>query len=112
MAIQPLRRLPLRPFDNAAPGSRLATTAEEPRFHPTTALYRFFDASKRLLYIGVTGQLCERWPKHRREATWWTKAAYVAVEHWPSMHTALDAERAAIRAELPSFNKRSRKAGV
>ncbi|MFC8447581.1 hypothetical protein [Kitasatospora sp. NPDC057223] len=112
MTTEPLRRMPLRPFDRAAVGRLLATTAEEPLFHPTTALYRFFDGQLRLLYVGVTGQLCERWPKHRRKAEWWSAAEFVAVEHWRAMHLALDAERHAIRTELPLFNRRSRTAGA
>lgn len=101
----------LRKFDPFAPSVQLATDEESPSFGPTTALYRFYDRSKRLLYVGVTGQPRERWPKHRRAAKWWSQAAFVAVELLPNMHTALDAERDAIRTESPAFNKRSKKVG-
>lgn len=104
---EPIRTIPARPFDRTAPGPHLSTREEEPGYHPTTALYRFFDADQRLLYVGISGQLRERWPQHRRKAPWWEQAAFVQVEHWGAVHTALDAERAAIAAEMPLFNKRS-----
>jgi len=103
--------LRLRAFDPHAPSSQLATDEESPRFASVTALYRFFDADKRLLYIGVTGQPRERWPAHRRKAKWWPLAAYVAVEIHPTEWQALNAERAAIQTENPQFNKRSQKGG-
>lgn len=98
-----------RAFDPQAPSRLLAMDEESPRFGTATALYRFYDQSTALLYVGVTGQPRERWVKHRRHAPWWSMAAFVAVEIWPSMHTALDAERDAIQCEAPQFNKRSKK---
>ncbi|MFF0409153.1 hypothetical protein ACFYUY_01790 [Kitasatospora sp. NPDC004745] len=103
----PLRTFAVRAFDRTAPGPRLSMAAEEPGYFPETALYRFFDARKRLLYVGVSGQLRERWPKHRRKAPWWSEADFVSVEHWSTEVDALAAERAAIAAEQPLFNKRS-----
>ncbi|MEU4296426.1 hypothetical protein [Kitasatospora aureofaciens] len=81
--------------------------AEEPGYYPETALYRFFDSRKRLLYVGVSGQLRERWPQHRRKAPWWPAADFVSIEHWSTDVDALAAERAAIAVEQPLFNKRS-----
>lgn len=101
----------LRAFDPHAPSRELATHEESPRFVPVTALYRFYDAGKQLLYIGITGQPRERWAAHRRKARWWPLAAFVAVEIHPTEWQALNAERTAIRSEHPSFNKRSRKGG-
>lgn len=111
MATGPFRQLPLRPFDGTLPGPRLATHEEKTLFGKQTALYRFYDRDRRLLYVGITGQPHERWPKHRRSAPWWRRAKFVSVEHWALEHLALDAERAAIAAELPLFNKRSKKVG-
>jgi excinuclease UvrABC nuclease subunit len=101
----------LRAFDPHAPSRELATDEESPRLAPVTALYRFYDASKQLLYIGITGQPRERWPVHRRKAKWWPLTAFVAVEIHPTEWQALAAERNAIKSENPSFNKRSRKGG-
>ncbi|MEU1787054.1 GIY-YIG nuclease family protein [Streptomyces sparsogenes] len=99
----------LRRFDPHAPSKQLATDEESPRYGSATALYRFFDKEQQLLYVGITGQPRERWPKHRRKAEWWPQAAFVAVEIHPTEWQALDAERAAIAAENPQFNKRSKK---
>ncbi|MFD5384331.1 GIY-YIG nuclease family protein [Streptomyces sp. NPDC127074] len=101
----------LRAFDPHAPSRELATDEESPKLFPATALYRFYDQERRLLYIGITGQPRERWAAHRRKAKWWPLAAYVAVEVHPTEWQALNAERAAIRSENPSFNMRSRKGG-
>lgn len=107
MAIAPR----LREFDPKASYRQLATNEESPRPGAETALYRFYDTSKRLLYVGVTGQPRERWVKHRRSAPWWSLATFVAVDLHPTPHEALQAERAAIQSEAPQFNKRSRKGG-
>lgn len=111
MAPGPFRHFPIRPFDGSLPGPRLATHEEKAIYGKFTALYRFFDEERRLLYVGITGQPHERWPKHRRKAPWWPLAKFVSIEHWPMEHLALAAERAAIAAELPLFNKRSKKVG-
>jgi predicted GIY-YIG superfamily endonuclease len=103
--------LRLRAFDPHAPSRQLATDEESPRYAPATALYRFYDGDRRLLYVGITGQPRERWVAHRRKAVWWDLAAFVSVEIVPTSWQALDIERAAIRRERPLFNKRSRKGG-
>lgn len=99
----------IREFDPAAAARDLALPYETPGLAPSTALYRFYDAARGLLYVGITGQPAERWGKHRRSAAWWAEAVYVAVEILPTEWQALAAERAAIRSEAPKFNKRSRK---
>ncbi|MBV9023344.1 MAG: GIY-YIG nuclease family protein [Streptomycetaceae bacterium] len=101
----------LRRFDPRASSTRIATAEESPCFAPTTALYRFYDAGCRLLYVGVSGNPGERWIVHRRRAPWWNNAVFVSVELLPNMHTALDAERAVIANEQPIFNKRSNAKG-
>lgn len=85
---------------------------EQPGYAPETALYRFYDAGRRLLYIGISGQPAERWTNHRRKAPWWSQAAYVSVALCPTSWGALDAERMAIKTENPLFNKRSKKRGA
>lgn len=99
----------IREFNPEAAARDLALPNETPGLAPSTALYRFYDATRGLLYVGITGQPAERWVKHRRSAPWWSDAAYVNVEIFPTEWQALDAERAAIRSESPQFNKRSRK---
>ena len=72
-----------------------------------TALYRIWDAAGALLYIGITGNPVERWRKHAQKKSWWRRVDLITCELFPMEYLALDAERAAIRAERPEFNIRS-----
>lgn len=69
-------------------------------------VYRIFDASGRLLYVGITWTPRERWRRHRKRADWWPSVAAAAIECHPSEQDALRAELAAIKAENPIHNKR------
>lgn len=88
-------------------GSQIADADDRPLVHGPTLVYRFYASDGALLYIGVTGRLDERITAHRRKAEWWPLVASLVTEWQPNMWTALDAERAAICAEAPAFNKRS-----
>lgn len=72
-----------------------------------TALYRTWDAAGALLYVGITGNPIERWRKHAQKTPWWSCVDLITCELYPKEYLALDAERAAIRAERPAFNIRS-----
>jgi hypothetical protein len=104
----------MRPFNNAA---KPRTWMPEDR--PTVArkvngvtyltsgdaVYRFYDAHRRLLYIGMTtSHPVGRWNGHRKNAEWWGLAAFVSVE-WIFDKTTAAVEKAAIRAEQPLYNK-------
>lgn len=68
-----------------------------------TSLYRFFDESERLLYVGVTS--VPRWDGgHRRDKPWWTQVHKATVEHFDERTVALTAERYAIKTEGPEHN--------
>lgn len=69
-----------------------------------TAVYRLFDASDVLLYVGVANRPEERWRSHAIEKQWWDQVARKMVEWYPSRDEALTAEDAAILAESPRFN--------
>jgi hypothetical protein len=71
-------------------------------------LYRLFDASDALLYIGVTVRKpAERFNAHSRTRSWWSDVAAVQLTHFPGAWLALAAERSAIKAERPVYNRRS-----
>ncbi|GJF06569.1 GIY-YIG nuclease family protein [Pseudonocardia sp. D17] len=76
-----------------------ATTEDKPH-----ALYRFFDSSERLLYVGITNDPTRRFEQHRSTKPWWTEVATVRIEQHASRSKALAAERAAIVAEHPIHN--------
>lgn len=69
-----------------------------------TALYRIFDASDELLYVGISDQLGTRLSDHARESEWWPDAARIEVVWWSSRRQAEAAETAAIHAEVPAYN--------
>jgi hypothetical protein len=76
--------------------------AEEP---PTrTALYRAFDSTGTLLYVGISGSPEKRWVHHSENKAWWPEVARVEVAWHDSRAEALWHESEAIRAEKPRHN--------
>lgn len=71
---------------------------------PTT-LYRHYDSSGRLLYIGISLHAINRLNDHMRGSDWRSKIARVEMEQHPSRLSALRSERAAIKKEKPIHNK-------
>jgi|1185.fasta_scaffold03481_5 hypothetical protein len=97
--------LPPRAFDAQAVWLE-AVTAEERELAATynTALYRFYDASNALLYVGISRSLPDRWNWHRCRTDWYARAHSVALSFYPSRRDAFRAEAAAIRTQHPQFN--------
>lgn len=69
-----------------------------------TALYRHFDASGRLLYIGISLNAVSRLAQHRITSPWFEDIARIELEWHETRTAAHDAERAAIRDERPIHN--------
>lgn len=69
-----------------------------------TALYRFYNAEGRLLYVGITSVGPSRWKQHAIEKGWWTEVASITIEHFDTRAEATLAERSAIQAEHPMHN--------
>jgi predicted GIY-YIG superfamily endonuclease len=69
-----------------------------------TALYRYYDARGRLLYIGITNSVTRRDNQHGTGKRWRSQIATSRVEWFPTRTDALEAERRAIRREHPAFN--------
>ncbi len=69
------------------------------------ALYRHFDGAGVLLYIGISEAIVGRGKQHAATAEWARFVATTAGEWHPSRTAALAAERAAIKAERPLFNR-------
>lgn len=69
-------------------------------------LYRFFDKHDGLLYIGKSIQVWSRFVSHRNARVFYPEAAKVTLQRGFGSHDELlDAERAAILAEQPKYNK-------
>lgn len=73
-----------------------------------TALYRFFDAEKSLLYVGIAADPDKRQKQHARDAgeTWYPLAAERTVAWFGSRSDAESAERKAIATERPRYNSK------
>ena len=69
-----------------------------------TALYRFYDASEKLLYVGITNDPWRRWRQHVQEKSWYPQIKHQAVTWYDSRIAAEVAEHVAIRCEHPRFN--------
>lgn len=74
-------------------------------FSRRTALYRLFDTEGRLLYVGIAFNPDSRWAGHSASKSWWTDVAEKRIEWHETRSAAVAAERAAIAAELPLYNK-------
>ena len=69
-----------------------------------TALYRFYDADERLLYVGITNDPWRRWRQHVLEKSWYPQVKHQAVTWYDNRTAAEVAEYVAIRCEYPRFN--------
>lgn len=71
---------------------------------PPTTLYRMFDGSGQLLYVGISSRGPRRFPEHRQRQEWWREVAEIRVEHYDVPIWAVEAERQAIEQERPLHN--------
>jgi predicted GIY-YIG superfamily endonuclease len=71
-----------------------------------TAVYRLFDASNALLYVGISKRIGTRWEQHARAQPWWPLVTHQTVTWHPSREDAETAEKAVIRDERPVHNRR------
>jgi hypothetical protein len=73
-----------------------------------TALYRIFGGMRRgrLLYIGISKDFGKRWKQEAATFPWWDEKRRMTVHWYDSRPEAAAAERAAIKAEYPKYNKK------
>lgn len=84
-----------------------AASEREPDMPASTpcALYRHYDDSGVLLYVGISIKPDERAEQHRRNSPWFPLSVRCEVEWFDSAADAHDVERQAIDLESPLFNK-------
>jgi len=78
-----------------------------PRTRPAstiTALYRFYNTTDELLYIGISNAVPRRFDQHEDTKPWYTQVTRVTVEHHPTRLIALSKEESAIKQERPKYN--------
>jgi predicted GIY-YIG superfamily endonuclease len=71
-----------------------------------TALYRMYDTSAALLYIGITKDFGTRWKQHAESKAWYPEVQRQTVEWFDTRTAAEAAEETAIKAERPRHNIR------
>lgn len=69
-----------------------------------TFVYRFYDHTERLVYVGITCEPAVRWKDHAKFKTWWADVVRISAELHPSREAALAEELRAIREDLPLRN--------
>lgn len=67
-------------------------------------LYRLYDDTGQLLYVGISLSLAHRFVGHRNTKEWWGKVARAEFSHFPDGSSARAAERIAITKEDPLYN--------
>jgi hypothetical protein len=73
-----------------------------------TSLYRHFNASGDLLYIGISACQISRLVYHKYTSQWYWDVTRIEIEYFDTRQAAEDAERAAIRKEKPRYNTMGR----
>ena len=84
--------------------TRIATPERQTDAERSTQLYRHFDKSGALLYVGVSLSSVARLSQHRDGSAWFSEIARVEVSSFQSREAALIAERKAIEDERPKHN--------
>ncbi|MGW6741681.1 GIY-YIG nuclease family protein [Streptomyces sp. NPDC055025] len=70
-----------------------------------TALYRLYDKTDQLLYVGIASDPKNRWYRHATDKEWWPEVATRDVEWFDSREQASAAEVNAITSEKPLHNR-------
>lgn len=68
-------------------------------------IYRHFDSSGNLLYIGMSSSGLTRQRFHKANSPWFSQMAEWTFEEFDTREAAMAAEKAAIKAERPLYNK-------
>ena len=68
-------------------------------------LYRAYDESGQLLYVGISGKWSERLHQHERTSDWMTQTDYVKIERFETRAEVSRAEKRAVEQERPKYNR-------
>lgn len=68
------------------------------------SVYRYYDQSGVLIYVGITSRGIARNREHNRSRPWWPYVVRQEVEHLPNRSAALTRERELIERYWPPFN--------
>ena len=68
------------------------------------SLYRMWDVTGKLLYVGISDDIGSRLWQHARKKPWFTDVARIEIQQHLDRPAALIAEESAIRTERPAHN--------
>ena len=77
----------------------------------STTLYRAYDVTSKLLYVGISHSLMRRLCEHKSTGVWHGDCATIRLEHFENRSEALKAEAEAIKNENPLYNKQGNSVG-
>lgn len=72
--------------------------------HHRHILYRMFNKSDELLYVGLTNDPKGRTKSHGKQRPWFDEVDHITVTTYPSREELAYAEQVAIRTEHPRYN--------
>lgn len=70
-----------------------------------TALYRHYDESGTLLYVGISVSVLMRVSQHKLNSSWFNQVVTIKIERFSDYQSAATAEQMAIKAENPKYNQ-------
>lgn len=70
-----------------------------------TSVYKYFDARRILIYVGITGAGIARNRQHNESKEWWKYVVSQEIEHYKSRRLAHEREVQLIEKYRPPFNK-------
>lgn len=70
-----------------------------------TAVYRLFDRTGSLLYVGITCNIASRFHSHAGDKQWWSKVAHHVIEWHGNRANAAEREAQLIVDEAPMHNR-------
>lgn len=68
------------------------------------ALYRFYNDSGQLLYVGITNDPARRLGEHADSKSWWPTVRGITIDWYDTRAMVTAAEKRAIRVENPLYN--------
>jgi predicted DNA-binding transcriptional regulator AlpA len=69
-----------------------------------TAVYRLYDGTARLLYVGIGYDPLVRWSRHAATTKWWPEVRRIEIEWYDNRAKAEAVELSAIENESPVHN--------
>lgn len=70
-----------------------------------TSVYKLYNKSDELLYIGISGSAITRLSQHKQDKQWYIEIARVEIEHYETEKQARDVEGILIKELNPRYNR-------